>query len=214
VPARKLTPRGEERRRQLLAYATERFATNGYHPTSVAELVEGIGVGKGVFYWYFQSKEELFIELLREGLRDLRRTQRAAVQAETDPVRRIEAGIETALAWWSEHRDLYLLLRFAQTESRFREAVSQSEGVAIRDVTRHVREAMGTGRIPDGDPEVVAQAILGVSAHLARVLLLERNRSHQEVAAATLSFIRSGLRAPGAPCAGSASPARSAARSR
>ncbi|MET0738224.1 MAG: helix-turn-helix domain-containing protein, partial [Acidimicrobiales bacterium] len=54
--ARRLTPRGEQRREQLMAYAIGRFASHGYHTTSVAEIVEGIGVGKGVFYWYFDSK--------------------------------------------------------------------------------------------------------------------------------------------------------------
>jgi len=40
---RKLTQRGEERRKQLMAYATARFAQNGFHPTSVAEITEGLG---------------------------------------------------------------------------------------------------------------------------------------------------------------------------
>lgn len=53
---RTLTPRGQDRRRQLMAYAADRFAANGYHPTSVAEIVQGIGVGKGVFYWHFRSR--------------------------------------------------------------------------------------------------------------------------------------------------------------
>ena len=50
---RRLTSRGKERRRQLMDHATGLFADNGYHPTSVAEIVQGLGVGKGVFYWYF-----------------------------------------------------------------------------------------------------------------------------------------------------------------
>ena len=50
---RRLTQRGRERHRQLMDYATARFAESGYHPTSVAEIVTGLGVGKGVFYWYF-----------------------------------------------------------------------------------------------------------------------------------------------------------------
>ena len=37
---RRLTPRGAERRAQLIAYATERFAADGYHPTSVADIVD------------------------------------------------------------------------------------------------------------------------------------------------------------------------------
>ena len=53
-------------------FAARRFAENGYHPTSVAEIVEGMGVGKGVFYWYFSSKEALLVEILREAQYDLR----------------------------------------------------------------------------------------------------------------------------------------------
>ncbi|MGN6695445.1 MAG: TetR/AcrR family transcriptional regulator, partial [Aquihabitans sp.] len=70
---RKLTQRGEERRKQLMAYATQRFAQNGFHPTSVAEITEGLGVGKGVFYWYFDSKEELLRAILADAQLDLRR---------------------------------------------------------------------------------------------------------------------------------------------
>ena len=90
---RRLTPRGRERRRQLLEYAAKRFAESGYHPTSVADIVGGLGVGKGVFYWYFDSKEQLFLELLREAQTDLRRTQRDAIVDAPDPVRRLELGI-------------------------------------------------------------------------------------------------------------------------
>ena len=45
----KLTPRGQERRGQLIACAARLFAERGYHPTSVADIVAALGVGKGVF---------------------------------------------------------------------------------------------------------------------------------------------------------------------
>ena len=76
---RQLTRRGQERRERLLEYATQQFAEKGFHPTSVSDIVDGVGVGKGVFYWYFESKDELLIEILREALRDLRSTQAAAI---------------------------------------------------------------------------------------------------------------------------------------
>ena len=46
----KLTPRGQERRAQLITCAARLFAERGYHPTSVADIVAALGVGKGVFY--------------------------------------------------------------------------------------------------------------------------------------------------------------------
>ena len=72
---RRLTQRGRERRLQLMEFAARRFAENGYHPTSVAEIVDELEVGKGVFYWYFSSKEELFNEILRDSQYALRRRQ-------------------------------------------------------------------------------------------------------------------------------------------
>src|ERR1051325_7556517 len=96
---RRLTQRGKDRRRQLMDFAAERFAENGYHPTSVADIVSGMGVGKRVFYWYFSSKEELFTEILHEAQNDLRRRQQQEIGDEIDPVRRIEGGIRATGGW-------------------------------------------------------------------------------------------------------------------
>ena len=76
---RKLTPRGRERREQLMTCAARLFAERGYHPTSVADIVAALGVGKGVFYWYFASKDELLTELLKASNHDLRKRQQHAV---------------------------------------------------------------------------------------------------------------------------------------
>src|ERR1700730_17305116 len=115
----RLTPRGRGRRRQLMDYAAHRFAANGYHPTSVAEIVDGMGVGKGVFYWYFSSKEELFEEILREAQHDLRRRQQQAIGDEPSPVRRIELGIRASMDWLHEHPHLVTLTQFAASDERF-----------------------------------------------------------------------------------------------
>jgi AcrR family transcriptional regulator len=191
--SRRLTPRGEQRRNELLAYATERFATNGYHPTSVAELVDGLGVGKGVFYWYFESKEDLFLEILRSGERELRRVQLEAMGDETDPLRRMERAIRASMEWWSTHRELYVLIEFARTEASFAPGVRKGERVALQDTQRLVKEAMESGAIADGNATVVAQAVLGVSSVLARTQVLGRSRPADEVAAEVIDFCWHGL---------------------
>ena len=77
--------------------AARRFAADGFHATSVTSIVESIGVGKGVFYWYFTSKDELFGEILTGALRSMRLAQRDAIAGEPDPARRIEWGIRASL---------------------------------------------------------------------------------------------------------------------
>jgi AcrR family transcriptional regulator len=204
---RRLTPRGEQRRGELLAYATERFAANGYHPTSVAELVDGLGVGKGVFYWYFESKEDLFLEILRTGERELRRAQHESMGEETDPLARMELGIRASMEWWATHRELYVLIEFARTEASFAPGVRKGERVALEDTRRLVQEAMDSGAIAGGNASIVSQAVLGVSSVLARTQLLGRSRPAQDVADEVIDFCWHGLL--GAP-AGEAGARRSA----
>src|SRR6266516_7414065 len=103
----KLTPRGKERREQLITCAARLFAERGYHPTSVADIVAALGVGKGVFYWYFASKEELLSELLKSSNHELRKRQQQAMGDEVDPVRRIELGFRDWFAWFRGHREYF-----------------------------------------------------------------------------------------------------------
>src|SRR5438132_10072894 len=107
---RKLTPRGRERREQLIECAARLFAERGYHPTSVADIVEALGVGKGVFYWYFTSKQELLTELLKSSNHELRTRQQQAIGDEPDPVRRIELGIRGSLEWFHAHREYFAII--------------------------------------------------------------------------------------------------------
>jgi AcrR family transcriptional regulator len=190
---RRLTQRGKDRRRQLMDYAARRFAENGYHPTSVAEIVQGMGVGKGVFYWYFSSKEELFAEILKEAYTDLRRRQQQFVLESDDPVQRIEGGIRASMHWMAEHRHLIGLFQFAASEDRFAPSVRRGQDVSVADVVRHVKEGIVAGRIRDVDPLVLSHAILGVTNHLARVFLFERNEPAEQVAEQAIMFCREGL---------------------
>lgn len=174
-------------------FAALRFAENGYHPTSVAEIVQGMGVGKGVFYWYFSSKEELFLEILREAQTELRRRQQQMVLTSEDPVARIEGGIRASMEWLAEHRHLIGLFQFAASEERFGPALRRGQEVAVADVARHVKEGIVAGRIRDTDPQILSHAILGVTNHLARVCIFERNEPADAVAEAAVAFCRDGL---------------------
>src|SRR5690606_26852916 len=138
--SRRLTQRGKERRAQIIEYATHRFATDGYHPTSVADIVDGLGVGKGVFYWYFESKEELFVEILRTAQRDMRRRQQRAIAAVADPVQRIELGSRAAVEWMAEHNDLRRLFEFARTEAAFIPSMQAGQSVLVADAVVHLKE--------------------------------------------------------------------------
>ena len=176
-----------------MAFAAVRFAAQGYHPTSVSEIVEGLGVGKGVFYWYFDSKEQLFLEILRDAQTDLRRKQQQAIGDEPDPLQRIVLGLRTSMAWAEAHRDHDKLIQVAATEATFVRALRRGQDIAVADVVKHVKEAMAAGRIRDTDPELLAHSMIGVAAHLTRTFIYDRGEPADAVVDAAVAFCLDGL---------------------
>jgi AcrR family transcriptional regulator len=189
----KLTPRGKDRREQLLRTGARLFAERGFHPTSVSDIVGAIGVGKGVFYWYFQSKDELLSELLKSGHHELRKRQQQAIGDEPDPLRRIERGIGASLGWFAEHRDYFSIIQFAATDETFAPVLHRNEEIGLSDTARHLKEAMADGRIADQDPDMLARAIHGVIGRLTRDYVIERNEDVEVVAELARSFCLRGL---------------------
>ena len=58
-----VTDRGEETRRRIIENAAEAFADRGYAATSLNDLVRASGLTKGAFYFHFDSKEALALDV-------------------------------------------------------------------------------------------------------------------------------------------------------
>ena len=56
----KKTP--DERRKEILSAAQKLFISKGYEETSISDIMDMVGGAKGMFYRFFQSKEELMKE--------------------------------------------------------------------------------------------------------------------------------------------------------
>ena len=56
----------DERRRELIACAQRLFYSKGYESTSVRDIVDEVGVAKGTFYYYFDSKQAILEALVDE----------------------------------------------------------------------------------------------------------------------------------------------------
>jgi TetR/AcrR family transcriptional regulator len=62
----KVVEAGGDAKARLLSGASGLFASKGYAATTVREIVERAGVTKPVLYYYFRSKEGIYLDLMRE----------------------------------------------------------------------------------------------------------------------------------------------------
>ena len=62
----RITKDPDERRRELIACAQRLFYSKGYERTTVGDIVAELGVAKGTFYYYFDSKLALLEAMVDE----------------------------------------------------------------------------------------------------------------------------------------------------
>lgn len=51
--------KGKKRKNEILDKAEFLFAAKGYERTTIVDILESVGIGKGTFYYYYKSKEEV-----------------------------------------------------------------------------------------------------------------------------------------------------------
>lgn len=172
---------GPERRQQLLDTAVEIFARNGFHETSMNDIAVAAGVTKPVLYQHFDSKREMYRELLGEIGTQLRETIAKATADASGPRQQIEGGFRAYFTFVSDHGDAYRVLfgSGTQRDEEFAEEARKVEA-SIADVVAALIEVSGL------DPQrrlLLANGIVGLAEGASRYWL----RHDVEVDANTLA---------------------------
>ncbi|MGY2005780.1 TetR family transcriptional regulator C-terminal domain-containing protein [Nocardia gipuzkoensis] len=83
--------RSEDTRRLLVEAGASGFLTNGYHGTGIKQILDQVGVPKGSFYNYFDSKESFGRAIIEYHSRCVQRNLTEAFGAAADPVSGLRA---------------------------------------------------------------------------------------------------------------------------
>jgi AcrR family transcriptional regulator len=172
TPRRRLT--GEERRAAILDSALAVFGERGYHASSIDDIARAGGTSKALIYEHFDSKQELYAELLDRHAGELFKRLAAAVEeAGTAGSARLAAGLDAFYGFVEEHRVAWRMLF---REANDPEMVTVLERI-VEEVTRVVaaliaedpgsRSAYPHGPARQEGIEMLAQMLVGSAQSLA-----------------------------------------------
>jgi TetR/AcrR family transcriptional regulator, transcriptional repressor of aconitase len=164
----------DERRAHILAAARRCFVRDGFHQTSMQDLVREAGVSSGAVYRYFASKDAMIVAIAEENLDQIVAIVRESVAHGADPGAALAAALEfassrhsedgfaaIALMVWSE------ALRNPELAERLRESFDEA-GAALAET---VRAGSPTGA--ELAPDVLAKTLLCVlPGYLLQVAIL------------------------------------------
>ncbi len=160
VDGRPLSKRGERTRRRLLEAAESVFAELGYHDASIVKLTEAAGVGQGTFYLYFASKKDVFDELVVDLNHRVRQAMTEAASQGSTRAEMERLGFAGYFRFVAEHPALYRIIRQAEFVSP---AILQLHYERLTSgYVAGLRQAMEDGQIDEGDPELLAWALMGI----------------------------------------------------
>jgi AcrR family transcriptional regulator len=177
------TPRGEETRNALLAAASTLFARDGYHETSVPDIVQAAGVGHGTFYEYFRSRREILLELTRQAADNESRLPRLKSRDLGDRIR-------AEIFWYlSDHVEHLELSKVWHEASNFDPEIAETrQRERARRIGRVRRGIEAAGVREDIDRDIAAAALTAMLEEFAQRWFVEGDgpgRSAQDVVAAS-----------------------------
>ena len=97
----------ELRCEEILDAARRLFSRRGFQDVGIDEIAAEAGLAKATVYQYFPSKQDIYLEALRIGVRELVDRTEAQMKLTTGTRAKIEAFIRTRLEYLDQHRDFF-----------------------------------------------------------------------------------------------------------
>jgi AcrR family transcriptional regulator len=204
--SRKRLP-AEERREQVLKVAAEVFAKRGYRVASVADIVDGAGIGRGTFYLYFDSKKEVFLELIERYFADFARMLgenhkrlEEAIKKNEDVISVWRDNLVRILAYHRENPDTTsIVYRDAVgSDEDFSARVDELSHIARRQLLEELSLFQRHGLIRPCNLNVVTSIVLGATVYvIMEHVVMGSRRRIEELAGEMIEYHIRALVQPG-----------------
>ena len=165
------------RRNQIVRAAAAVLGRQGYAETSLKDVAREARVAPGLLHYYFDSKEELLLEVVMVTERQMVADWKAVVEAVEDPLERIVTGLDHAEARCADQPEFVRLLLDLYTVSlsspALRVRCASLRTHLVDEVEIEVRQVLG--RLPAYSlvaPRELAGAILSAIDGIALSVLV------------------------------------------
>jgi len=160
-----------DRRQHIMDAASEVFAEKGYYATTIADLATKAGVAKGTIYWYFENKDSILLSILDEILRETNEAFTEVIRGSKNGLEVILNCVEPALKLLQKHGSIYLMyfLEIGSTNPVIQEKYREIYRLVQSGLKVALRRGMEQGVIRKLNPEVVADAVIGLIERVSQV---------------------------------------------
>ena len=158
------------RRDQLVATAVELFSSSGYRETSLQEITSKLEITRPLFYYYFESKEDLLWHIVGRLGDHMLENARPIAAAPTSPREKLPRLIEahtTALLTNLDVFRIYFAERHLLQGARDRQ-LKRGERAYQKLIAGVIEEGQELGEFRGGDSQVLTRFLTGMANSVTR----------------------------------------------
>ncbi len=176
-----LSRKGLQTRARLVEAAKKVFERDGFLEARIVDIAEEANLAPGSFYHYFDSKEELFLEVAqRQEERLSAPSERPVPAEEATPTQSIRRANRLYL---ERYRDEAALMGVIEQVSRYDEDVNAARMATMKHFVeraeRSIRRLQGQGEVDARlDPSMAADALGAMIARVAELWLVQGYRDY------------------------------------
>lgn len=153
--------------RQLREAGRELFAQYGLQKTTISDLTDSAGIATGTFYQFYDSKEDLCVELLEEaGHRTYTRAVSESFEKYDDPETAIETFLRILLDMIENDPLIYRVLADDELNQLVRHRgdsqMKEDRQTAITYLVPHIEKWYAADEIDGPSPETIARSIRAI----------------------------------------------------
>lgn len=156
-------PQREETRRKILESAAQVFSEKGFYGAVVDDIVKASGTSKGAVYFYFESKEQIFLSLVEDFVARIAHDIQLAVHRSRGLVGQVEATVATLVRSFQAHRALakLVLIDWLIAGPDFQGKRIALKAMLAEVLRGYLDRAVQDAKIPPQDTEMAAYVWIG-----------------------------------------------------
>ena len=189
-------PKGA-RKEEIIRAAAKLFSQKSYHDVTMDDIAEKVGVAKGTIYLYFDSKENLYLEIMEETYEEIESIlERETAKSDPAPVK-LKKVLGLIFKFYLQNLDVLRILSRDETHL-IREHYEFTEHWRLRRIKLYekiLEKGINEGSFRPSNTELTALIIFGLVRSV--MFFYKSEKSAESIAEDVFSMISEGILAPG-----------------
>ena len=186
-----------DKKADILKHAALVFARYGYAAASISTISSSVGISKSAIYHHFDSKEDIYAEIVIDVLSSMCQAVDQQIQAQTDPETKLRAFMHGHASYFEQHPEMITVTHFGFEGVRKmakREEITQWRDRYERILRDILHEGQARRSFVASDPSTVGRMVLSILNDMPRWFRPDGQYSATQFADRYCDVILNGIR--------------------